>query len=178
MRPLLLALTLFALPCLATAGALGEQPVQMPAPYRPLGSPGAYSSFKPAAAPERQRPMKHRWGFGLDSIPGASTPSLSSALVQEPNAVTVRWWATDRLGIDVAAAFSSSSVSSGSTASTSGSSFGAGVGFKYNLSEPSKDLLAQLVMKASTASTQQSGGTAQLSTQAVFVGAEIGRAHV
>ena len=49
--------------------------------------------------------------------------------------------------------------------------FGLGVGVKYNLTEPSHDLLAQLVAKCSYGTAAQTGGTTQLATTALFVGA-------
>jgi hypothetical protein len=156
----------------AMAGALDEQPVTMPSPYRPLSSGSNLSNF---IAKPQLRPMAHRWGFGLDTIPGASVNPLSGSLVSEPNAIAIRWWATDRLGLDLLGAANVSSLNgtTGSSTATNpgGQTFGVGVGVKYNLTEPSHDLLAQLVARGSYATAEQTGATSQLSTTALFVGA-------
>lgn len=157
----------------AQAGALGETPVSMPAPYRPLSFGGGVSNFQPAPAGPALRPLAHRWGFGLDSIPGATSNPLGG-LVAEPNAVALRWWASNRLGFDLLGALSSSSLQQGASSSATGNGgdvFGVGLAVKYNLSEPSKDLLAQLLARGSYASAQLSDNGGQLDSTAVFVGA-------
>jgi|GEM_PF-2849364 hypothetical protein len=156
----------------ALAGSLAEQPVSMPSPYRPLSSGSDLSTFAPKA---QLRPMAHRWGFGLDTIPGASVNPLSGSLVSQPNAIAIRWWATDKLGLDLLAAANVSSLSgatgSSTTSNPGGQTYGVGVGVKYNLTEPSHDLLAQIVARGSYGTAAQTGATSQLSTTALFVGA-------
>jgi hypothetical protein len=156
----------------ALAGSLAEQPVSMPSPYRPLSSGSDLSTFAPKP---QLRPMAHRWGFGLDTIPGASVDPLSGSLVSQPNAIAVRWWATDKLGLDLLGAANVSSLNGTTGSSTAsnpgGQTFGLGVGVKYNLTEPSHDLLAQIVAKGTYGTAAQTGATSQLSTTAIFVGA-------
>ena len=160
----------FASPALA--GSLSEQPVSMPAPYRPMSSASGLSDFKNKPQP---RPLAHRWGFGLDTIPGASVNPLSGSLVSQPNAISIRWWATDKLGLDLLAAANISSLNGTTGGSSSsnpgGQTVGVGFGVKYNLTEPSHDLLAHIVAKGSYGTAEQTGGTTRLSTTALFVGA-------
>lgn len=151
---------------LAHAGALGQLPVDMPSPYRPLATSGTFTGFKPADAGTVLRPMKHRWGFGFDSLPGLGA---SGGSVAQPNALSLRWWASDRLAVDLAGTLSAQGVSGSAATQGSLDSWGGAAGLRYNVSEPSKDLLVQVVMKGAYAKSAPDS-PAELATQAGFVG--------
>jgi hypothetical protein len=161
----------------ALAGALNEVPVSMPSPYRPMSSASNLSSFQPKP---QLRAMAHRWGFGLDSLPGTGGSGPGGSLVAQPNAVALRWWATDRMAVDLLAAGSASNAGAGGSNGSGNvplQGYGGGLSFKYNLSEPSRDLLVQMVAKGSYAMAQPSSGTSgvagssqQYTTTAGFLG--------
>jgi hypothetical protein len=164
-RPLAFALLLGGA-SLAHAGALGQLPVDMPSPYRPMSNSGTYTNFRPVDAGLALRPMKHRWGFGFDYVPGLG---LAGGTVAQPNALALRWWATDRLAVDLDGTMTSSGVSvSAATQGTLGD-YGGALGLRYVVSEPSKDLLVQVLMKGGYAKAAPNT-TAQTATTAGFVG--------
>jgi len=112
-----------------------------------------------ARARLKPRILRHRWAIGIDSVPG--TGPAASGSVAVPNALSLRWWATDRLGVDLLAGGSYSSQQAGGSslstqvASSPGTSTYAGaLALRYNLSEPSRDLLVQLLFKGSGAQAQ------------------------
>jgi hypothetical protein len=171
-RFLICAAVVFGAAGPAWAGAFGEQPINMPAPYRPLSSGGNLNQFQSLPP---LRPMAHRWGFGLDSLPGVDPAGAGSSLVAQPNAVDLRWWATDSLAVDLMAAGTASSAAGSGPVEAQG--YGGGLGLKYNLSEPSRDLLVQVLAKGSYATAQPLSGTGgatgpndQLATVALFLG--------
>lgn len=138
--------------------------------------PVAPVAARPYVAPKRV--LAHRFGFGLDSIPGASPTSVLGSVLTAPNAVAVRYWATDKVGIDILGALDMNSIQTGTGTGTPGtvaSGFGVGAGVKYNLTQPSHDMLSQVVAKASFASSTQSDATGLVKvntgTTALFVGA-------
>lgn len=129
-----------------------------------------------------QRVLKGRWGFGLDTIPGASANPVGG-LIAAPNAVVVRWWATEKLCLDLMGALDASSlqtsgagVLSGSSApGTSSSGSGFGLGVKYGLTRPSRDMHTQAVARVSTATSNQKDASGLValntSTMGIFIGA-------
>jgi hypothetical protein len=107
------------------------------------------------------RPLAKRWGAGLETIPGAGLDSFGCGLIAVPNAVSARYWVTDRLAVDgmlsVLIASQSNDVAietEGGSVDGNGQSWGFGVGVRYNLTEPSRNLMAQLVGKASFADSR------------------------
>jgi hypothetical protein len=109
--------------------------------------------------------LEGKWGIGFDTVPGASSggeplaPGLGTA-----NALDVRYWRTDRVGIEALLTFG---VSNGSSPSSE-SIFGAGLGFKYNWKKPVDDVLVQWLGRFTFAS-DNSGG-ANISTVALWAG--------
>jgi len=142
-----------------------------------MNSGSNLSSFQPKP---QLRSLAHRWGFGLDTLPGTSVANQGGSLLAQPNAIALRWWATDRMAVDLLAAGSASNANGNGSAGSGNvipQGYGGGLAFKYNLSEPSHDLLVQMVAKGSYASAQPSSGTAgasgsneQFTTAAGFLG--------
>ncbi|MGH7441579.1 MAG: hypothetical protein ACREKE_02775, partial [bacterium] len=142
--------------------------------------PGALDSLNMASKP---RSLRHRWAIGVDSIPAASVANPSGSMVATPSALSLRWWATERLGIDLLVGGNYSSSESGKGqlqplySSAPGSAvYSGGVGLRYNVSVLSHDLISQIVVKASGAQAAGSVGDspsvkATQTTLAVFVGA-------
>lgn len=166
MRLFAAALLCTSLAASARAGALGETPVQMPSPYRPMSAAGNFTQFRPAVPTEDLRPLRHRWAFGFDYVPGLG--GGGGALAQ-PNALSLRWWATDRLGVDVAGTLASQAVSGSAATTGTLNSYGGALGLRYVLSEPSKDLLVLAVMRGGYAQAAPDS-PAQVATTAGFVG--------
>jgi len=144
-------------------------------------SPGLNLAGMNSRTMVKPRSLEHHWAVGIDSLPAVGIISPSSSLVAIPNALSVRWWATDRLGIDVLMSGNYSSIEAGkgelspSVSSSPGNAFYAGgVGFRYNWSVLSHDLLSQLIVKASGAQSVQSisgsSGKANETVLATFVG--------
>lgn len=164
-----------------SAGAMDNIPGAVVAPTSRPAVPSGNAVFNPQfkiATPVKQREMAHRWGFGLDFVPGASAASVLGNVVAAPNGIGLRWWPTDKLALDGVAALASSSLQTGTgtnTPGTTNSAVGFGVGVKYNISEPSQYLLAQLVGRGSVAKANQNDTTGLLkletTTTALFVGA-------
>jgi hypothetical protein len=116
-----------------------------------------------------------RWGFGFDSIPGASAGTGLVPGLTAPNALAVRYWVTEGFCWDGLVAVNLSSQPSGGTGSTgvpAGTdqrALGVGTVMKFNLKRPTRWLLAQALGRASLASLQQvsnssSGGGQTTST--------------
>ncbi len=132
-----------------------------------------------AQAAEAPKALAGRWGFGLDSVAGATPASvLGSAVLSAPNAAAVRYWFTDKVGIDGLLAMDLNSIQTGTASGTPGtvaSGTGFGLAIKYNLSQPSRDLLGQLLARGTMASSTQSDPTGLVklttSTTSLFVGA-------
>jgi hypothetical protein len=130
----------------------------------------------------KPRSLAGHWAVGVDSLPAAAIASPSGSLVAVPSALSIRWWATDQLAVDLLASGNYNSAQAGKgelsplVSSGPGNAFYAGgLGLRYNLSELSHDLLSQIVVKASGAQSAGSisgwSGKATESTLAVFVGA-------
>ena len=129
------------------------------------------------------RELRHHWAVGIDSIPALSLAGSAGTAVAVPNALSVRWWAGDRLGLDLLAGGNFSSAQSGSgevlsplVSSNPGTAVYAGaLAVRFNVSELSRDLLSQILVKVSGAQSAQeiSAGTEKVDTTtlAVFVGA-------
>lgn len=180
-----------ALGLISAAATGAEAPPPMPAgngypaaSTYPAQQRQAYAYAQPTPRPTpAPRVLAHRWGFGLDTVPGATNNPVSGSLVSAPNAIAVRWWATESIGLDLLAALDATSLqtgtsgasSGGSTPGTAASGFGLGLGVKYNLTRPAHDLLTQIVARVSTASSTQSDPTGLLklntSTLGLFLGA-------
>jgi hypothetical protein len=130
------------------------------------------------------RSLRHHWAVGVDSVPAAAIAAGSNSMVAVPNALSVRWWATERLGVDLLAGGNYNSAQAGRgelsplVSSGPGSAvYAGGLGFHYNVAALSHDLLSQIVVKASGAQSTQdisvngTSGRADATTLAVFVGA-------
>jgi hypothetical protein len=158
-------------------------PTPVPTPVYKVASQQVYL-YREAPLPPRI--LAGRIGFGLDMVPGASPASVFGGVISAPNAIGLRYWATEKVGLDLLVAMDMNSIQTGtgsSSGSTSGSGtpgsiasgFGFGAGIKYNVSQPSRNMLAQLVVKASTATSTQSDPTGlfklNTSTTALFAGA-------
>ncbi|HTB23495.1 MAG TPA: hypothetical protein VK914_12415 [bacterium] len=129
----------------------------------------------------KSRDLQGHWALGVDSIPATAIASPSGSMVALPDALSLRWWATERLAIDVLAGGNYNSAQAGRgelsplVSSSPGMAVYAGaLGLRYNLSELSHDLLSQLVLKVSGAQSAESisgwSGQASETTLAVFVG--------
>jgi len=130
----------------------------------------------------KPRSLANHWAVGVDSLPTGAITSPSSSMVAVPSALSIRWWATERLAVDLLVAGNYNSAQAGKgelsplVSSGPGDAFYAGgLGLRYNISELSHDLLSQFVVKASGAQSAGSisgwSGKATESTLAVFVGA-------
>lgn len=137
---------------------------------------------KPVAA-EPARAMKGRLGFGVDQILGASLTSLinsSTSIIAIPNALAVRYYVTNKMALDLAYANGSTTVITdlmGKDTTASGNAWGVGLGAKYTLTQPSRYLLMQAVVKGSFAKANLSLSnegteymTGRVETSSVFVG--------
>jgi hypothetical protein len=160
-------------------GAAAPTTSAYPAPVQRPAYNYAQPTPRPTAVP---RMLEHRWGFGLDNVPGATNNPISGSLISAPNAIALRWWATEKIGLDFLAALDTTSLQTGSSGSTGGSApgtsdtgFGVGVGVKYNLTRPARDLLTQIVARVSTASSTQNDTTGLVklntTTMGLFLGA-------
>ncbi len=99
-------------------------------------------------------------GVGFDSIPGAQAgtaagTALTSAIpgLANPNALDLRYWMNDRFGLDGLLA-----LNVNSQPNSSETVFGLAGGGKYNLMQPAKDVLVQLLGRLSIADDNASGG--------------------
>jgi hypothetical protein len=175
----LLAAAVMAAPMASAAAAAGAQaPAYTPQQRQYMAQIAQMVKAQPAPP----RVLAKRWGFGLDHIPGASSNPAGGTLIAAPNAVAVRWWPTEKLGLDLLAAMDASSLqtSTGGVASgsgvpgTSASGMGFGLGVKYGLSRPSRDLHTQAVVRVSSASSTQKDSTGVLTLNTSTLGAFIG----
>ena len=111
--------------------------------------------------------LAHHWGFGFDTIPGASSgggplvPGLAPA-----NALDVRWWKSDRLAFEALLALGVSNGTNG--AGSNENLFGLGLGAKWNWKKPSEDVLVQWLGRVSAASDRT--GSAAITTVAAWLG--------
>jgi hypothetical protein len=130
----------------------------------------------------KPRSLANHWAVGVDSLPTGAITSPSGSMLAVPSALSIRWWATERLAVDLLVAGNYNSAQAGKgelsplVSSGPGDAFYAGgLGLRYNISELSHDLLSQFVVKASGAQSAGSisgwSGKATESTLAVFVGA-------
>jgi hypothetical protein len=149
----------------------------------PSVSPGAFQNgLAMSNYLKNVRPLAGRWGLGVDSVPGITPLAGSGPLIAVPRALDLRYWATDRLGLDLLLAGNYSSQQAGKGAlsplvssSPGDAVYGGGLAARYNLSEPNRDLLAQLVLRATAAQSVENAGAggaaANSSTLALFAGA-------
>jgi hypothetical protein len=111
----------------------------------------------PASAPKSElRPLKGRWAVGVDSTPGLGAPT--SQAVATLNSLSLRYWLNDHWGVDLrlGGAYSSQQSSNSTlsplvTQAPGGWGAGGGLGLRYNLSEPSSNVLVQALARASGA---------------------------
>jgi hypothetical protein len=156
----------------------------MPAGITSRALPAAFNlgGMNNTLAMAHPRSLANHWAVGVDSLPTSAITSPSGAMVAVPSALSVRWWATERLAVDLLVAGNYNSAQAGKgelsplVSSGPGNAFYAGgLGVRYNISELSHDLLSQFVVKASGAQSAGSisgwSGKATETTLAVFVGA-------
>src|SRR5580658_10835179 len=49
----------------------------------------------------KPRSLANHWAVGVDSLPTGAITSNSSSMVAVPSALSIRWWATERLAVDL-----------------------------------------------------------------------------
>jgi len=135
----------------------------------------------PAAAPAAAEPaplaMKGKVGIGVGSMPGLGPTQLPifSQVVSQPDAVSVRWWVSDKVALEALVACNvTSAPSSGSgTAQSSNFAGGFGLGAKWNFKR-SERALGQLLVGFSDAFYGQgpdsSGASTTNNTFSLYVG--------
>jgi hypothetical protein len=114
----------------------------------------------PAPA-QKEMALAGRWGLGFDNIPGASAGTGLIPGLAQSNAVSFRYWVSERLAWDGLLALSLSSQppggagAAGVPAGTDQRGYGVGTVLKWNAKRPSSWLLAQILARASLASLTQ-----------------------
>jgi len=180
----------------SAAMAAGVPPVYAPSfnAIPPSGNisnlPMANSSATPAAFAnglamsnylKNVRPLAHRWALGVDSVPGIPALSATGPLIAIPRALDLRWWATDRLGLDLLLSGNYSSQQAGKgtlsplvSSSPGNAVFGGGLAARYNLGEPNRNLLAQLVLRATGAQSVENVSAGGVQTDSTILAAFVG----
>lgn len=144
------------------------------------GASAAPSAPEPAGAPAHLR-LTGRWGFGFDSIPGASTGTGWLPGFASPNALAIRYWINESLAWDglLAAELSSRPEGGAGGGGLGGGAerraWGVGTVFKVNLRRPTRWLLVQGLARASLAQLRdQVAGAPGQTTTTFAVGAAAG----
>jgi hypothetical protein len=134
----------------------------------------AEDAAAPAAEPVA---MKGKIGIGVGTMPGLGPTQLPifSQVISQPDAVSLRWWVSDKVGLEALLAYNQTSApSSGSgTAASVNYAGGIGLGAKWNFKR-SERALGQLLVGFSVASYGQgpdsTGATTSNNTFSLYVG--------
>ena len=111
------------------------------------------SSVRAVETAERPFSLQGKVGLGLDHITGASTDFFSLEYFGEPNALSLRYWVTEKLCWEGLLALNVTSSPGGETnADNTGTStnFGGGLGtsFRYNFRQPVRGVFIQWIGRA------------------------------